>query len=726
MKRYNFSAQLQQVIQAAETKALEERHGVIVPLHLLTSLLELKDPKVDYWLKIHNMEPQKLLALLSEALEKKEKVPQNTEITISDHTREALRLSGIIAMESQESEVKPLHLLLALLHEADGELAGIFTEMGVELSSLDDLIYIDEMKRSFSEDKSLVGQFSVDIGQLIRQRKRRPLATGWKTTASLVEVLSRIYKNTPLLVGRPGIDKSILVEGVAQRIAEGEGRFDSCRILYVLTDAMMGHVKEANAFVELLHQFLNEAAEHPGTILYFDEIYPDFYGSGPLDLPVLLKPVLRQGALRVIGASKRENISLVLDQDPFLKEKIQIIKIKHLSPEKILNIIYESKSEIEEYHNVVISAPLATQAFYLSGQFFSNGEIEGTLQLLDMAATRVRLKARTETTRRLRSEDLYQAVSESLGVPGWRISGERESYDAIPEKLKERIIGQDDAVERVARVITTRETPFNVNPRMPNGIMLFVGPRGVGKKELIHGLADVLFGDPERISVFDMARFEEPESLWELTGYSDKSKGEVYPSILTRVLQKYPLSILFLEEIDKACPDVQRFFAEVFKTGAFEDSLGQHVSLSGVTVVMTVKAYEEKKKQLGFTPDSEVDYDVKAVHEGLASLLDPELMSIMDQVVIFKELRDHELKKIINRNLLETLREKWDIQWVIQDKLLRFLIDEVKKEKDKLRSLERLFQGHVFSPLALALGRMDLTERESITLGFDGKELVIE
>ena len=329
-------------------------------------------------------------------------------------------------------------------------------------------------------------------------------------------------------------------------------------------------------------------------------------------------------------------------------------------------------------------------------------------------------------SRRLRSEDLYQAVSESLGVPGWRISGERESYDAIPEKLKERIIGQDDAVERVARVITTRETPFNVNPRMPNGIMLFVGPRGVGKKELIHGLADVLFGDPERISVFDMARFEEPESLWELTGYSDKSKGEVYPSILTRVLQKYPLSILFLEEIDKACPDVQRFFAEVFKTGAFEDSLGQHVSLSGVTVVMTVKAYEEKKKQLGFTPDSEVDYDVKAVHEGLASLLDPELMSIMDQVVIFKELRDHELKKIINRNLLETLREKWDIQWVIQDKLLRFLIDEVKKEKDKLRSLERLFQVHVFSPLALALGRMDLTERESITLGFDGKELVIE
>ena len=141
---------------------------------------------------------------------------------------------------------------------------------------------------------------------------------------------------------------------------------------------------------------------------------------------------------------------------------------------------------------------------------------------------------------------------------------------------------------------------------------------------------------------------------------------------------------------------------------------------------MTVKAYEEKKKQLGFTPDSEVDYDVKAVHEGLASLLDPELMSIMDQVVIFKELRDHELKKIISRNLLDTLLEKWDIEWVIQEKLLRFLVDEVKKEKDKLRSMERLFQVHVFSPLALALGRMDLTERESITLGFDGKELVIE
>jgi len=596
----------------------------------------------------------------------------------------------------------------------------------VELSSLDDLIYIDELKRSFTEDKSLIGQFSVDISQLVRQRKRKPLATDWKTTGSLLEVLSRIYKNVPLLVGRPGIDKSIMIEGLAWRMARGEGRFDSCRILHVLTDAMMGHVKEANAFVELLHQFLNEAAEHPGTILYFDEIYPDFYGSGPLDLPTLLKSALRQGIIRIIGATKRENVSLILDQDLFLKEKIQIIKLRHLSADKVLNIIYASKSEIEEYHNISISAPLATQAFYLSAQFFANDEIEGTLQLLDMAATRVRLKARTETQRRLKSEDLYQAVSDSLGVPLWRISGEREYYDAIPEMLKERIIGQDDAVERVARVITTRETPFNVNPRMPNGIMLFVGPRGVGKKELIHGLAEVLFGDPERISVFDMARYEEPESLWELTGYSDKAKGEIYPSILTRVLQKYPLSILFLEEIDKACPDVQRFFAEVFKTGAFEDSLGQQVSLSGVTVVMTVKAYEEKKKQLGFTPDSEVDYDVKAVHEGLASLLDPELMGIMDQVVIFKELRDNELKKIISRNLTDTLRDKWDIEWVISERLLGFLVDEVKKEKDKLRSMERLFQAHVFSPLALALGRMDLSERERVALGYNGKELTIE
>ncbi|HHH85018.1 MAG TPA: ATP-dependent Clp protease ATP-binding subunit [Firmicutes bacterium] len=417
---------------------------------------------------------------------------------------------------------------------------------------------------------------------------------------------------------------------------------------------------------------------------------------------------------------------MILDQDPFLKKKIQIVKLKPLSTQKALKIIYESKSEIEEFHNVIISAPVANQAFYLSGEYFSNGEIEGTLQLLDMAATRVRLKARTMSVRRLKSEDLYQAVSDSLGVPSWRISGERKFYDAIPKKLKERIIGQDEAVERVARVITTREAPFNVNPRMPNGIMLFVGPRGVGKKELIHGLADVLFGDSERISAFDMARFEEPESLWELTGYSDKSKGEVYPSILTRILQKYPLSILFLEEIDKACPDVQRFFAEVFKTGAFEDSLGQRVSLSGVTVVMTVKAYEEKKQQLGFTHDSEIPCDEKAVHEGLASLLDPELMGIIDQVVIFKELRNNELKKIIRRNLIATLREKWDIEWIIGEKLLRFLVDEVKKEKDKLRSLERLFQIHVFSHLALALGRLDLSGRQRVALEFDGKELVVE
>ncbi|HDS03620.1 MAG TPA: hypothetical protein ENN72_07945 [Firmicutes bacterium] len=726
MKQYNFSDELQQVIQKAETDALNKGHQIIVPLHLMTALLELGDQKVEYWLKIHNIDPGKLLKTLQEALEEKGNQEPDEDMAISPQTREALRMSGIIALESQESEVKPLHLLLALLYEADQELSGLFSRLGVSLSSLDDLIYIGELKRSFNEDKSLLAQFSVDLSELVHRRSRKPLAAEWSITATLLEVISRIYRNVPLLVGGPGIEKSLLAEGLAYRLSQGEGRLEEPRVLHVLTDAMMSQAKDPNEFVELFRQFLNEASEHSETILYFDEIYPDFTGSGPLDLPMLLKSVLRQGILRIIASSKRENISLILDQDPFLKEKVHMIKMKHLSPDKVLTIINESKKEIETFHNISISSPLALQAFYLAEQFFNTGEIDGTLQLMDMAATQIRLKARTKSTRRMRSEDLYQAVSETLGVPAWRISGDRRYYDSISEKLKKVIVGQEEAIESVAEIVTTRETPFNLSPQMPNGIMLFVGPRGVGKKELIRSLADVLFEDSERISVFDMSRFEEPESLWELTGYADKSKGEMYPSTLTRVLQKYPLSILFLEEIDKACPDVQRFFAEIFRSGSFTDNLGQISSLSGVTVIMTVKAYEEKKKQLGFTPDSEVDYDVDAVHSGLAALLDTEIMEIIDKVVIFKELRDKELKKIVQRSLLHHLKERWDIQWVPEDKLLQFLVEQVKAKKDKLRSMERLFQIHIFAPLALALGRMDLTEREKIVLGHDGKDLTIQ
>ncbi len=235
---------------------------------------------------------------------------------------------------------------------------------------------------------------------------------------------------------------------------------------------------------------------------------------------------------------------------------------------------------------------------------------------------------------------------------------------------------------------------------------------------MISAMADTLYDDSSRITYLDMENFSEPESILELMGYSDPSKNERYPSFLTDKISRYPHSILFLEEIDKASPNVRDLFSDIFRTGRFQDSFGNRVSFRGITVVMTVKAYEDKKKQMGFIPSSGADFDREAVHEAMDGLLKHEMTGAVDGVIIFNELKRKVITEIIAGNLQYALEEKMDINWNIGEDVLEFLTDEVMASSEKLRSMHRLFQEHVFSFLAEQYYSKDIRRRTGITLHY--------
>ena len=724
MKKYNFSDSLQKIIEYAQSAA--SGNGVILPVHLLKSLLISKTDKVEYWFKIHNIDAAAIEKNTDDVM--KSLPASDTEVSVAESTREVLRLSGIIAIQSQEEEVRPLHLLMAILDEPDEAVEDVFSRAGVDLSALEDIIYIEEMKRSYVENKSVMMKYGVNLNLVIEKNGYVPVTAGWKIIDELMEIMCRTYKNIPLIVGGQGVEKSLFAEGLAYRILKGgeDSALQGNYVIHMMTDSLIADSDDINGFVSGLREVLDEAEQYNNIILYFDELYPEYYGSGAIDLPMLLKPFLKRGRVRIIGSSERSGLSLMVDKDNYIRSRIDLVKLQGFSGEKIIGVLERFAERIKTEHDLKISGSAVRHAYHRVSQFLGQNEpIEETLDVLDMSATRRSLNAKGAGPTALRSSDIDEIVSELAGVPVWRIRGDFSEYAAIEKRLASEVAGQRESIAQIAEVVRSKGNRFNLDPGLPNGIFLFVGPRGVGKKQMVTALADVLYDDGRRVSYLDMGNFTEPESIWELLGYNDPAKGGSFPSILTEKIQRYPHSILFLEEIDKAAHEVRELFTEIFKTGSFTDSHGNTVSFKGITVIMTVKAYEDKKKQMGFVPRSGYDFDRIAVNEAMSGILKQDLTATIDSIVIFNELRKKDIAEILRANLMSALTAKMDIDWVVDDSLIEHLVSKVQESDDKLRSMQSIFRKHVFYFLAGQYYSAGIAEKKKISLGYAEGKMVI-
>ncbi len=728
MKKYNFSEELQQVLQAAEDTAADLMHAHILPAHLLVALIEGHNDAVDNWFHLHNIDTNKIISIVKKDLEVLENLSEGDELEVSESTRDVMRLAGVIAVQSEEEEVTPLHLLMAVLDDADEIVTSVFSAVGIDISKLDDILYIEELKRSYVEDKSTLMKYGVNISALVEKRQIVPFTDKWSITDDFIEILSRDIKNVPVIVGSFGIARDALAEGLAARISSGDvpDKLSGNNIIHIMINPIIANSKDLNDFVAILRQIISEAENYNNIILYFDELYPDFYKMGTIDILLLLKPALGRRNIKIIGCSEKPNIKSYIQQDLLLDSKVEIVKIHKVSEARASEILNNYRETLEALHNVKVKKVIFEYAYATVKRYITTEQyLEETINLLDMAATRVHLKNINNGQHPvvIKKTDIDEIVARIIGIPRWRVSRDKRYYDRIEERLHEHVIGQEEAVNSVVNVIKMKENYFNLNPNLPDGIFLFVGPRGVGKKEFIKSLAQILYDDEERVTYFDMKQYNERESILDFLGFHDKSKDDVYPSVLTGAIKEYPYSILFLDEINQTAPEVRNLLLEIFKTGMFEDNFGNKVFFKGITIVMTVKAYEEQKKQLGFLPGSKTDYNVEMIHKGLETMLGADMLHTIDQIVVFKELSSEHMNEIIRKRLFDRLREKLPITWSVEQSAIDFLKNAVDQEPEKLQALERVFQKHVFSFLAIHYYKDDLCYQNKITIRAKNGEL---
>lgn len=722
MKRYLFSQDLEEILDKAEEITAEYKNETIEQIHLLYSIINNCTKRIDNWLKKQNIDKNKLMEQIVIEIENLSK-SENPGTKIGEKTKDILELSSIIALNTKSKKIEPFHLFLAIIDEPDLKIEKIFDSIHIELGNLEDIYYIEELKKNYMEEQSSLIKYGVNVNKLVSQKNVQPFTENWKITDKLLEILSRDIKNLPVIVGSLGLDKDVLIEGFSKKLKNTPETMPLANhyVIRIMTDSIIADSKDASEFVGNLRSIITDAEQYSNIILYFDELFPDFYKAGKIDILLLLKPSLSRRNIKIIGFTKRDYMRNYFDENSFFKKKIELVKLKKVSKEKAFEVLENYRNNLEERELVNLSKENLKYLYQMVKRYITtNNFLEESISLLDMVSTNVNIKKQLKNrkTKIIRKRDINETIAEYLDIPLGRVERSKKYFKNMEKSLHENIIGQKKAIESILNTIKMKENFFNLNPNLPDGIFLFVGPRGVGKKKLIKELSKILYNDENRITFLDMNKFSKSESVFKLLGMTDSSSNNVYPSVLTKIISKYPYSILFLDEIDKASEEVLSIFKDIFKTGTFEDNFGNTVNFKGITIIMTVKAYQEKKKQLGFKSEEIYEYNDKEVKEGLKKIIDEELIHIADNLVIFNYLNDEQMKTIIRKNLEKKLNDKIQTNWVIGENIIKYLLEKIKKDPEKLRAMDRIFQKYIFSFLAINIKSNDIFQNDKIQIKY--------
>ena len=475
----------------------------------------------------------------------------------------------------------------------------------------------------------------------------------------MLEVLSRRTKNNPVLIGEAGVGKTAVVEGIAQRIVGNEvPRILAGRRLVALDLAgLVAGTKYRGEFEERLKNVIDEVRGARGMVLLFiDELHTVIgagSGEGAMDASNMLKPALARGELHVIGATTMEEYRKNIEHDPALERRFQPVIVGEPSVEGTIAILGGLRDRYEAHHQVRITDEAIQSAAELSDQYITARFLpDKAIDLIDQAAARVRLGARTPSPPEVTAEDVAQVVSRQTGIPVAQLTEEeRDRLLRLEDHLHKRVIGQDEAVEAVAEAV--RESRAGLaDPQRPTGSFLFLGPTGVGKTELARALAEALFGDEDRLTRVDMSEFQERHTVSRLLGAPPGYAGYEEGGQLTEAVRRYPYSLILLDEIEKAHPDIFNALLQLLDAGRLTDGQGRTADFTNTVVIMTSNIGADKILAAGGQVESlreELLHDLRAHFR-------PEFLNRVDEVIVFHALDRAQLHTIAELQLDQVRR----------------------------------------------------------------------
>ncbi|MDY4634425.1 MAG: ATP-dependent Clp protease ATP-binding subunit [Candidatus Limivicinus sp.] len=710
-----FTQRAELAIENARLAAGEMGHGYIGTEHLLLGIMMESDGLGARILLRHGIDKAQLWRIVLRA--NGSGSPGRPEQGLTLRARQAVEQAAQEARQLQQGYIGTEHLLLGLLRQNDCGAAASLREAGADLND----IYTDIMavfgnpgsnNRSQTgtargtvrrADTKMLDQYSRDLTEMAAAGRIDPVVGRGNEIRRAIQILSRRSKNNPVLVGEPGVGKTAVAEGLALCVSRGQAPAElrDKRIVSLDIPALLAGTKYRGDFEERVKSVLRDVKRAGDVILFIDELHTIIgagSAEGAIDAANILKPALGRGEVQIIGATTPEEYRRHIEKDAALERRFQPVKVTEPGREQTLEMLQSLRPALEKHHRVSLDEEALTAAYELSVRYINDRFLpDKAIDLLDEAAAAVHV----EGGRRLvTAADVAQVVSLWTEIPLSSLDeSESQRLQGLEEQLKQRIIGQDEAVSAVARAIRRSRVGLK-DPRRPVGSFLFLGPTGVGKTELCRALAATVYGDENAMIRLDMSEYMEKHSVSRLIGSPPGYVGYEDGGQLTEKVRRKPWSVVLFDEIEKAHEDVWSILLQIMDDGHLTDATGRRVDFSNTVIVMTsnigAKTITENRPALGFADSQrrdEEDMNQKVMAE-LRATFRPEFLNRVDETIVFHRLSDEHLCAI-TQTLLEQVKQRFQalgITLLVPEDTACWLASQGRDDKFGARPLRRTVQ----------------------------------
>ncbi|HYT49337.1 MAG TPA: ATP-dependent Clp protease ATP-binding subunit [Pyrinomonadaceae bacterium] len=702
----------------------------------------------------------------------RERIPTSVELPLAPETKRVLHYSHEESDRLQHRHIGTEHLLLGLLREERSMAAQILFERGLRLAAVrDEIARQSGADARHRKDIPHLLEFSRDLTEDASNDRLDPLIGRDGEIERVVQILCRRTKNNPVLIGEPGVGKTAIVEGLAQRIVRGEVPFflENKRILSLDISLIVAGTKYRGQFEERLKQIMRELIDNPQYIVFIDELHT-LVGAGSaegsLDAANILKPALSRGEIQCIGATTPAEFRKSIEKDRSLERRFQAVKVPPPSEDQAVEILEGVRERYESFHQVhytddALEAAVRQSTRYIPDRFLPDKAID----VIDEAGARVKLRVRAEQGNlddlsaslteweratygraqapivddeedqivigEVNRTDIEEVIARWTGIPIVSLKEEEsKKLLRIEMELHKRVISQRPAISALARAIRRSRAGLK-NPHRPVGSFLFLGPTGVGKTEVARCLAEFLFGSQRSMIRFDMSEFMEKHAVSKLIGSPPGYVGHEEGGQLTERIKRSPYSVLLFDEIEKAHPDLFNILLQVFEDGILTDALGNTVDFKNAIIIMTSNIgarFIQKKGALGFQGSNDVSRAKleETVMTSVRQTFNPEFINRLDEIIIFDELGDEELLDVLQLQIDQINATMSNHGFIVRlaDDAKRWIVNKTCADRSYgARPLRRALQKYVEDPLSESLIQGHLAEASLVEMFVDGNDL---
>ncbi|WP_126457124.1 ATP-dependent Clp protease ATP-binding subunit [Sulfuriflexus mobilis] len=720
-----------QIMLAAREEARRLKHSHLGVEHLFMALCRLGGV-TEHLLRNQGIDPRKIRREIRHAIERRFETSQRPGLHYTPRLRSILKPLNAEAAEEMTAEISEIDLFNAIISEGESLPIRLLRDQGIKLDqgftsaeAVQAALAADNIperpaavgEQSWNNEYKELLSFGRDLTDMARQGKLNEVIGRDDEVRHLEQVLLRATKSNPVLLGEAGVGKTAIIEKLAILIARNQviKELQDVHIIEINMTLATAGTKFRGDLEENFVNIIKAAKNSKNIILAIDEIHT-IVGSagmdGGLNVSNILKPALGRGDIRLIGATTREEYRKYIENDAALERRFQPIVVSEPSPSETFEILAGIKEHFQHHHDVIIDESALHAAVELAVRFLPERKLpDKAIDLLDEACAYARIReiesgqtGSTRMPRTINASEIATVLTEWTGLPVSELSSEqRERLKLMPERLAERVIGQDEAIQVLTRSLETALTGLRYKNR-PMAVLLFVGPTGVGKTELAKALAENLFGSAKEMIRLDMSEYQERHQVAKLIGAPPGYIGYAEAGMLTESLRKKPYSVVLLDEVEKAHPDVFDIFLQLFDDGRLTDAHGKTVDGTEAIFIMTSNlgsGLYEDDHSIGFTSRKSVVQNEEILRE-CKKFFKPEFINRIDEIIYFKPLSKTALKKIVMNITNELGKElaKKGIELTLSTELVDHIVKKGYEPMYGARPLRRTFEQLLVQPLA--------------------------